>query len=246
MNRPEDPNPEFQVIQLTARLAQEPAYRELPGTDGKHVTELRLAVKGMGSGDRDGRRLHQRGVLHHDREGRRHNRHRLAGRRRRSPGASDLGEGRPQVRQASDRGQPGRVPRRSSQRRHRAGHHRLRARRRPCLGRGYGAKAPTVGRLRPGCRAPRPCSACAPTSRAATQTRQAATPAAWPSRTAATSSPCSTTAATPPTATAPAFAFSPALTPRPAPRATGRPPKHATSRPPLLGALGLPPGVEVR
>jgi single-strand DNA-binding protein len=40
-------------IQLTARLAQHPVYRELPGTDGKHVTELRLAVKGMGSGDRD-------------------------------------------------------------------------------------------------------------------------------------------------------------------------------------------------
>lgn len=40
-------------IQLTARLAQQPAYRTLPGTDGKHVTELRLAVKGMGSGGRD-------------------------------------------------------------------------------------------------------------------------------------------------------------------------------------------------
>ena len=40
-------------IQLTARIAQQPAYRELPGTDGKHVTELRLAVKGMGSGERD-------------------------------------------------------------------------------------------------------------------------------------------------------------------------------------------------
>ena len=40
-------------IQLTGRLAQEPAYRTLPGTDGKHVTELRLAVKGMGAGDRD-------------------------------------------------------------------------------------------------------------------------------------------------------------------------------------------------
>ena len=39
--------------QLTARIAQEPVYRELPGTDGKHVTELRLAVKGMGSGERD-------------------------------------------------------------------------------------------------------------------------------------------------------------------------------------------------
>ena len=39
--------------QLTARIAQQPAYRELPGTDGKHVTELRLAVKGMGSGHRD-------------------------------------------------------------------------------------------------------------------------------------------------------------------------------------------------
>jgi len=38
--------------QLTARIAQEPAYRELPATD-KHVTELRLAVKGMGSGERD-------------------------------------------------------------------------------------------------------------------------------------------------------------------------------------------------
>ena len=40
-------------IQLTARLAQHPVYNELPGTDGKHVTELRLAVKGMGSGNRD-------------------------------------------------------------------------------------------------------------------------------------------------------------------------------------------------
>jgi single-strand DNA-binding protein len=39
--------------QLTARLAQPPVYRELPGTDGKHVTELRLAVKGMGAGERD-------------------------------------------------------------------------------------------------------------------------------------------------------------------------------------------------
>jgi single-strand DNA-binding protein len=39
--------------QLTARLAQQPVYRELPGTDGKHVTELRLAVKGMGSAERD-------------------------------------------------------------------------------------------------------------------------------------------------------------------------------------------------
>ena len=39
--------------QLTARVAQEPVYRELPGPDGKHVTELRLAVKGMGSGERD-------------------------------------------------------------------------------------------------------------------------------------------------------------------------------------------------
>jgi single-stranded DNA-binding protein len=40
-------------IQLTGRIAQEPAYRTLPGTDGKHVTELRLAVKGMGSSARD-------------------------------------------------------------------------------------------------------------------------------------------------------------------------------------------------
>jgi single-stranded DNA-binding protein len=40
-------------IQLTGRLAQEPVYRDLPGADGKHVTELRLAVKGMGSGGRD-------------------------------------------------------------------------------------------------------------------------------------------------------------------------------------------------
>jgi single-stranded DNA-binding protein len=40
-------------IQITARIAQEPVHRELPGTDGKHVTELRLAVKGMGSGERD-------------------------------------------------------------------------------------------------------------------------------------------------------------------------------------------------
>jgi len=39
--------------QLTGRLAQEPVYRTLPGTDGKHVTELRLAVNGMGSGGRD-------------------------------------------------------------------------------------------------------------------------------------------------------------------------------------------------
>ena len=39
--------------QLTARIAQQPVYRELPGTDGKHVTELRVAVKGMGSGERD-------------------------------------------------------------------------------------------------------------------------------------------------------------------------------------------------
>ena len=39
--------------QLTARLAQEPMYRTLPGTEDKHVTELRLAVKGMGSGNRD-------------------------------------------------------------------------------------------------------------------------------------------------------------------------------------------------
>jgi single-strand DNA-binding protein len=40
-------------IQLTGRIAQEPVYRTLPGTDDKHVTELRLAVKGMGTGDRD-------------------------------------------------------------------------------------------------------------------------------------------------------------------------------------------------
>lgn len=40
-------------IQLTGRLAQHPVYRTLPATDGKHVTELRLAVTGMGSGDRD-------------------------------------------------------------------------------------------------------------------------------------------------------------------------------------------------
>jgi single-stranded DNA-binding protein len=39
--------------QLTARLAREPVHRELPGSDGKHVTELRLAVNGMGSGGRD-------------------------------------------------------------------------------------------------------------------------------------------------------------------------------------------------
>jgi len=41
------------TIQLTARLAQDPFYRPLPGTDGKHVTELRLAVRGMGSASRD-------------------------------------------------------------------------------------------------------------------------------------------------------------------------------------------------
>jgi len=40
-------------IQLTGRLAQPPVHRELPNTDGKHVTELRLAVEGMGSGARD-------------------------------------------------------------------------------------------------------------------------------------------------------------------------------------------------
>ena len=40
-------------IQLTGRLAQDAVYRELPGSDGKHVTELRLAVNGMGSGGRD-------------------------------------------------------------------------------------------------------------------------------------------------------------------------------------------------
>jgi len=38
---------------LTARIAQPPVYRKLPGADGRHVTELRLAVRGMGSGDRD-------------------------------------------------------------------------------------------------------------------------------------------------------------------------------------------------
>ena len=39
--------------QLIGRIAQEPVYRELPGSEGSHVTELRLAVKGMGSGERD-------------------------------------------------------------------------------------------------------------------------------------------------------------------------------------------------
>ena len=39
--------------QLIGRIAQEPVYRELPGSEGRHVTELRLVVKGMGSGGRD-------------------------------------------------------------------------------------------------------------------------------------------------------------------------------------------------
>jgi single-stranded DNA-binding protein len=40
-------------IQITGRLTADPTYRELPGTDGKHVVELRLAVRGMGRGGRD-------------------------------------------------------------------------------------------------------------------------------------------------------------------------------------------------
>ena len=39
--------------QLIGRIAQEPVYRELLGSEGSHVTELRLVVKGMGSGGRD-------------------------------------------------------------------------------------------------------------------------------------------------------------------------------------------------
>jgi len=39
--------------QITGRIAQQPLYRELPGSEGRHVTELRLAVKGMGAGERD-------------------------------------------------------------------------------------------------------------------------------------------------------------------------------------------------
>jgi hypothetical protein len=39
--------------QLIGRLTQDPAYRELPGSNGGHVTELRLAVQGMGAGSRD-------------------------------------------------------------------------------------------------------------------------------------------------------------------------------------------------
>jgi len=40
-------------LALTGRLTQDPMWRELPGSDGKHVTDLRLAVKGMGSGSAD-------------------------------------------------------------------------------------------------------------------------------------------------------------------------------------------------
>jgi len=39
--------------QLIGRIAQEPVYRELPGSQARHVTELRLVVNGMGSGGRD-------------------------------------------------------------------------------------------------------------------------------------------------------------------------------------------------
>jgi single-strand DNA-binding protein len=39
------------TIQLTGRLVADPAYKEL--ADNQHVTELRLAVEGMGRGARD-------------------------------------------------------------------------------------------------------------------------------------------------------------------------------------------------
>jgi single-strand DNA-binding protein len=40
-------------VQLIGRLTHDPVYRELPGSNGAHVTELRLAVQGMGAGSRD-------------------------------------------------------------------------------------------------------------------------------------------------------------------------------------------------
>jgi single stranded DNA-binding protein len=40
-------------VQFIGRLTQDPVYRELPGSNGGHVTDLRLAVQGMGAGSRD-------------------------------------------------------------------------------------------------------------------------------------------------------------------------------------------------
>jgi hypothetical protein len=93
--------PRFHIIQLTGRIAQEPVYRTLPGTDGKphHRTAARRERHRLRRPRR--RRLHRRGVLHHDREGRADDRHRLllvavAGRVEHQ----DLGERRSEARQA--------------------------------------------------------------------------------------------------------------------------------------------------
>ena len=38
---------------LTGRLVADPTFKELPGDNGAHVTEMRIAVDGMGRGGRD-------------------------------------------------------------------------------------------------------------------------------------------------------------------------------------------------
>jgi Single-strand binding protein family len=116
-------------IQLTGRLAQDPTYRTLPGNDRKHVTELRLAVKGMGSGNRDAAGYIDVVSYTMTEKARPDARHRLARRGRCRIGHQTWeqnGQKRGKHRVVAGR----RVPRRPPQRRPGARHRRLRARRR--------------------------------------------------------------------------------------------------------------------